>query len=169
MGLKVEFSKAFGALGCSIVTEQAYTSGDQDFSAQLGSIRDAGAEAIYIPGYYTDVGNIALQSIDPVSRSAEFAVVLGDRRCWGKGYSKEAARLILDHGFSELNLNRVHCGTAEGNRAMRKLAASLGMKEEGRRRQAFFKGGAFRDVLEYGILRNEYLRRFPAGREGSRG
>lgn len=61
-GLKDDFSKAFTEMGGTIVTEQAYTAGDQDFSAQLGNIRDAQAELIYIPGYYTDVGNIALQS-----------------------------------------------------------------------------------------------------------
>lgn len=61
-GLKDDFGKAFTAMGGTIVTEQAYSSGDQDFSAQLGTIRDAGADGIYIPGYYTDVGNIALQA-----------------------------------------------------------------------------------------------------------
>lgn len=61
-GLKDDFGKAFGGMGGTIVSEQAYSNGDQDFSAQLGTIRDAKAEAIYIPGYYTDVGNIALQA-----------------------------------------------------------------------------------------------------------
>jgi branched-chain amino acid transport system substrate-binding protein len=61
-GLKDDFGKSFSQMGGTVVSEQAYTSGDQDFSAQLGSLRDAGAELIYIPGYYTDVGNIALQA-----------------------------------------------------------------------------------------------------------
>jgi branched-chain amino acid transport system substrate-binding protein len=61
-GLKDDFAKAFTAMGGTIVTEQAYTGGDQDFSAQLGSIKSAKAELIYLPGYYTDVGNVALQA-----------------------------------------------------------------------------------------------------------
>ena len=61
-GLRDDFTKAWTGMGGTIVADQAYSAGDQDFSAQLGTIRDAGAEAIYIPGYYTDVGNIALQS-----------------------------------------------------------------------------------------------------------
>jgi branched-chain amino acid transport system substrate-binding protein len=61
-GLKDDFRKAFEALGGQIVTEQAYTGGDQDFSAQLGNIKAASPEAIFVPGYYTDVGNIALQA-----------------------------------------------------------------------------------------------------------
>ncbi|MEQ1505084.1 MAG: ABC transporter substrate-binding protein, partial [Myxococcota bacterium] len=61
-GLKDDFGKALTTMGGTVVTEQAYSSGDQDFSAQLGSIRDAKADAIYVPGYYTDVGNIAIQA-----------------------------------------------------------------------------------------------------------
>lgn len=61
-GLRDEFAKHFKAMGGEIVADQAYSSGDQDFSAQLGTIRDGGAEVIYVPGYYTEVGNIALQA-----------------------------------------------------------------------------------------------------------
>lgn len=61
-GLKDDFRKAFEAVGGQIVTEQAYSGGDQDFSAQLGNIKAAAPEAIFVPGYYTDVGNIALQA-----------------------------------------------------------------------------------------------------------
>ncbi|QYU66126.1 ABC transporter substrate-binding protein [Leptolyngbya sp. 15MV] len=61
-GLRDEFAKAFRAMGGEIVADQAYSSGDQDFSAQLTTIRASGAEAIFIPGYYTEAGNIALQA-----------------------------------------------------------------------------------------------------------
>jgi len=68
--------------------------------------------------------------------------------------------LICDHGFLALNLNRIACGTFEDNVGMCKLAESLGMAEEGRRRQAVYKLGRFVDVIEYGVLRNEYVARF---------
>ena len=102
------------------------------------------------------IGNISLQSIDAISRSAEFAVVIGDRSTWGKGYGEEAAALIVAHGFRTLNLHRIYCGTFDGNQGMRKLAERLGMREEGRRREAAFKDGKFVDVIEYGILESEF-------------
>jgi branched-chain amino acid transport system substrate-binding protein len=61
-GLKDDFAKAFVAMGGEVVTEQAYTAGDQDFSAQLGTIKASGIQVVYLPGYYTDVGNIAIQA-----------------------------------------------------------------------------------------------------------
>jgi branched-chain amino acid transport system substrate-binding protein len=62
VGLQEEFEKAFKQQGGEIVSKQTYQAGDQDFSAQLTAIRAAQPEVIFIPGYYTDVGNIALQA-----------------------------------------------------------------------------------------------------------
>lgn len=62
VGLKDEFKKAFLAKGGTIVSEQAYTKGAADFNAQLTKIREANPELIFIPGYYSDIANIALQS-----------------------------------------------------------------------------------------------------------
>ncbi|MBL8879459.1 MAG: ABC transporter substrate-binding protein [Phycisphaerales bacterium] len=60
-GLNDDFKKAFTELGGKIVTEQAYAGGDADFSAQLTNIRDKNPDVIFIPGYYTEAGNIAMQ------------------------------------------------------------------------------------------------------------
>ena len=102
------------------------------------------------------IGNIALQAINPVYRTAELSIMVGERDAWGQGYASEAARLLCDHGFRALNLNRIGCGTFAGNGGMRRVAARLGMREEGVRRQAAFKDGAYVDVVEYGVLRAEY-------------
>lgn len=61
-GLKDDFGKAYTKMGGTIVTMQAYSDGDTDFSAQLSAIRDAAPDTIYIPGYYTEVITIAQQA-----------------------------------------------------------------------------------------------------------
>jgi len=102
------------------------------------------------------IGNVSLQNINWVSRNAEFAILLGDKKCWGGGYGTEAAKLIVQYGFDRLNLHRIYCGTIQGNEGMIKLAAKLNMKEEGRRREAIYKNGYYLDIHEYGVLRSEY-------------
>jgi RimJ/RimL family protein N-acetyltransferase len=102
------------------------------------------------------VGNVSLQEIDQRSRTAEFAIVIGDREAWGKGVGAEAGWLILDHGFRELNLRRVAAGTSAANTGMRRLAQRLGMREEGTRRQAMYKDGEYHDIVEFGVLRDEF-------------
>ncbi|MDX2089911.1 MAG: ABC transporter substrate-binding protein [Kofleriaceae bacterium] len=61
-GLAETFSAEFTGMGGTITTSQAYTAGDADVAAQLQSIKTSGAEAVYLPGYYTDVGNIVRQA-----------------------------------------------------------------------------------------------------------
>ena len=109
----------------------------------------------------THIGNISLQNINQIYRTAEFAIIIGEKDFWGKGYAKEAAKLIIEHGFSALNLERIACGTFDGNTGMEKLATYLGMQEEGRRRSAVYKNGERKDMLEYGVLRDEFFAAHP--------
>ena len=62
MGLSSFFSKTFKKEKGEIVAVQSYSSGDIDFKAQLTAIRVQKPEAIFIPGYYTEVGLIARQA-----------------------------------------------------------------------------------------------------------
>jgi branched-chain amino acid transport system substrate-binding protein len=61
-GLSNNFKESFQQLGGTIASEQAYGDGDNDFSAQLTAIREAKPDFIYVPGYYTEVVNIARQA-----------------------------------------------------------------------------------------------------------
>src|SRR3989441_9725581 len=62
VGLANFFSDAFRGMGGTIVTDQSYSEGDQDFKAQLTVIKSKKPEFIFIPGYYTEVGLIARQA-----------------------------------------------------------------------------------------------------------
>ncbi len=62
VGLAKFFTDAFTQLGGSIITEQAYSAGDQDFRAQLTAIKAKNPQAIFLPGYYTEAGLIARQA-----------------------------------------------------------------------------------------------------------
>jgi len=102
------------------------------------------------------IGNASLQDISVINRTAEFAILLGDKRHWGKGVGLLVGKKLLEHGFNKLNLERVYCGTAITNEGMIKLADALGMVLEGTRRQHLYLEGSRVDVLEYGILRDEF-------------
>ncbi len=102
------------------------------------------------------IGNISLQQIDKRNKKAEFAILLGEKEYWGKGYAFEAAKVLLHHGFNTLNLHRIYCGTSAQNIAMQKLALKLGFTQEGRNREAFYKSGRFYDTIHYGLLDREY-------------
>ena len=62
LGLAKFFKEGFVKGGGQIAVEQNYSGGDKDFNAQLTSIKAANPEGIFVPGYYTEVGLIALQA-----------------------------------------------------------------------------------------------------------
>jgi len=103
------------------------------------------------------IGNVSLQQISFLNRTAEFAIILGDKRHWGRGVGLLVGRALLQHGFMKLNLERIHCATALTNQGMQKLALALGMSLEGTRRRHLFLDGERVDVVEYGILREEFV------------
>jgi branched-chain amino acid transport system substrate-binding protein len=63
-GLASDFEKAFTSMGGTIVTKQAYTGGNLEVSSQLQAIKDSGAEVVFLPGYYSDVGTILRKAKD---------------------------------------------------------------------------------------------------------
>jgi len=64
VGLATYFKETFVKNGGMIVMEQKYSGGDKDFKAQLTALKGVTPDAIFIPGYYTDVGLIARQARD---------------------------------------------------------------------------------------------------------
>ena len=62
VGLADYFRATARKLGAEIVADERYTSGDIEFRAQLTTIRAAKPDAIFVPGYYTELGLIAKQA-----------------------------------------------------------------------------------------------------------
>lgn len=62
VGLANFFTETFKRLGGEILVDVSYSAGDMDFKSQLTAIRAKNPEAIFVPGYYGDVGLIARQA-----------------------------------------------------------------------------------------------------------
>lgn len=63
-GLASFFERTFVANGGRIVSKASYAQGDSDFRSQLTNIKSSNPEVIFVPGYYNDIGQIALQARD---------------------------------------------------------------------------------------------------------
>ncbi len=63
-GLEKVIADVFTRLGGQIVVTQSYQAGDQDFNAQITSIKGANPDVIFVPGYYGDVALFAKQARD---------------------------------------------------------------------------------------------------------
>lgn len=94
VGLQEEFEKAFTKMGGKIVATETYTAGDQDYSAQLTAIRGSAPDVVFVPGYYTDVGNIAIQA-----RKLGIEVPLLGSDGWDSSKLGEIAGKAIDGSF----------------------------------------------------------------------
>ncbi|HYI11221.1 MAG TPA: ABC transporter substrate-binding protein [Thermoanaerobaculia bacterium] len=63
-GLAAFFERTFIANGGRIVGKQSYAQGDSDFRSQLTAIKSTNPDVIWVPGYYNDIGQIAIQARD---------------------------------------------------------------------------------------------------------
>lgn len=61
-GLAEYFEAAFTKAGGEIVSNEAYLQKDTDFKATLTKIKSKGADVLYVPGYYEEVGKIVKQA-----------------------------------------------------------------------------------------------------------
>ena len=106
------------------------------------------------PGKITAIGVTGLTSINWISRSAEFSLYIAPGY-QGKGHAKDALIELFARGFHELNLNRIWGETFDDNHAQN-LFRSLGMHEEGRLRETYFKNGSMCDSIMFSLLRREW-------------
>jgi branched-chain amino acid transport system substrate-binding protein len=61
VGLTKYFIQEFSKTG-KIVDQESYSAGDSDFRSQLTRVKAANPDIIFLSGYYTEVGNIAVQA-----------------------------------------------------------------------------------------------------------
>lgn len=110
--------------------------------------------AIVIKDGNKHIGNIFLNIMDNLNKSADVSIMVGDREEWGKGYAKEAIELISEFAFKKLKLHLLSAGSP--NPAFNALIKKLGWKLEGKRREAFLFEGKFIDMVLWSILENEW-------------
>jgi branched-chain amino acid transport system substrate-binding protein len=64
VGLAKYFRERFTSASTVIAAEQKYSEGEKDFRAQLTAIKAAGADGIFVPGYYAEAALICKQARD---------------------------------------------------------------------------------------------------------
>lgn len=132
---------------------------ETDHRAWFEAIRQRPDVAIFgirkMPGKHL-VGSCQLRNIDPVHRSAELQIRIGDVGERGQGYGTEAVRQLLRFGFRELNLHRVYLNVFAHNAAAIRAYEKAGFRKEGLLKEAAHIEGKYVDVVAMGILRSEF-------------
>ncbi|KOO47593.1 GNAT family N-acetyltransferase [Priestia koreensis] len=75
---------------------------------------------------------------------------------WGKGYMTEVTKRMIQYGFDELGLNKIHASALARNPASTNIMKKCGMSYEGTFKHHIFKWGQPEDSEFYAILKEEY-------------
>jgi [ribosomal protein S5]-alanine N-acetyltransferase len=101
------------------------------------------------------IGNcgVRMDKVDAVEADIGYEL---DPQHWNHGYATEAARAILDFGFSRFGVHRIWAHCVADNFGSAHVLEKLGMKLEGRLREKEFYKGRWWDTLMYAILADEW-------------
>jgi len=103
------------------------------------------------------IGICELKNINWKDRNAEIGIIIGKKNYWNKGLGTEILTLVIEYGFSQLNLHRLWVAIFENNSKRIPLFQKLGFQNEGCLRSAVFKNGKFQNVTILGLLEKEVL------------
>jgi RimJ/RimL family protein N-acetyltransferase len=101
------------------------------------------------------VGRCTLFHQDALARHAEVGIaLLPEAR--GQGYGTAALRLIVEFGFTRLNLRRLYLAVIASNTGAIASYRKVGFVEEGRHREHAWVRGHYEDEVTMGLLRSEW-------------
>lgn len=112
--------------------------------------------AVLVDGEPEPVGLVSLTGIDSVHRRAELHLLIGRRDLHGRGIGTEATRLMLKHGFGDLNLHRIFLSVLAHNVAAIRVYEKAGFVREGVAREAAYKRGRYDDMVQMAMLDREF-------------
>lgn len=104
------------------------------------------------------IGNYGVRRDSPDSREGDMGYEL-DPKHWGNGYATEAARAVLDFGFSHMHVERLSAWCIADNVGSARVLEKLWMRQENRLRDHEYFKGRWWDMLCYAILHNEWQAR----------
>jgi RimJ/RimL family protein N-acetyltransferase len=104
------------------------------------------------------IGACGLLYTNWVIRSSDFSFYIGDSESYidDQGLAKEAASLLIDYGFNNLNLNKIWMELYQfDNQKIDFFTREFGFKQDGVLRQNCFEDGKFWDSVLISLLRKD--------------
>lgn len=97
------------------------------------------------------IGNISV-TFDKPNKTADIAIMVGERKYWGKGYGLEAWQAVLGALVNYTDIRKVTAGTMKENKGMLAIMKKSGMKIEGIREKQFMLSGKEIDRVDQAIF-----------------
>lgn len=102
------------------------------------------------------VGEVVLNEMDDINRSANIRICIQGTQHRGKGYGTEAMQHMIRYGFETLHLHRIHLGVYAFNPRAIHVYEKLGFQREGIERDVLYLDGSFHDMIVMAMLEDDF-------------
>lgn len=103
------------------------------------------------------IGSTGLFDINWQHRFAHSGTFIGEEAFRNKGLGTDAKMHLLNYAFNTLNLHKLCSGAFEFNERSLRYSLKCGYQVEGRLRKQYFKDGRYWDMIQLGLLREDWL------------
>lgn len=101
------------------------------------------------------IGYIRINLTDDEGKMAWLRFALG--ACREQGYMKESLIAFISYSF-DAGIVRIEAEAYQSNIRSQRLMESIGFCVEGRKRDAYFNGENYEDIIVYGLLKKEWAK-----------
>jgi ribosomal-protein-alanine N-acetyltransferase len=108
-----------------------------------------------IKGSDEAIGYMGIWRIDKHNNRGELGYAL-KKQYWKKGIASEAAKAIINYGFSKMELHTIKANTNPLNEGSKALLTKLGFKHEAHFRQDYYFDGKYLDSFIYGLIKDDW-------------
>lgn len=128
------------------------------FYENMGKNRDELILAIVDKASHQHIGVISLRPIDWIHRTADIAIVIGEKDYWSGFHAIEAMALLTDHSFCRLNLHKIRAYQHEKLGGWRKYLELIGYRTEAVLKREVFSEGRYHDMVVLAMFQEDCLR-----------
>lgn len=108
------------------------------------------------------IGTCGLEHVSALHRHGEIGLLIAPPDRWGRGFGADVLRTLLRFAFDTLGMHTARITVFAGNERAFELYKRVGFTETGRDREAYFLGGAFRDLVRLDMTEDEWRALYPA-------
>lgn len=103
------------------------------------------------------IGSAGFSHINWLNMNANIWASIGESEYWGKGIVVEAAKLLINFGFTELNFHKIYAGVYSPNKRSLRATEKLGFKEEAVLKEEMYVDGKFVNSHRFALFKKDWL------------